>query len=65
MAGSQRGVRLEATAAGAVGGGAQQPIGLALKPPSFGYARSEVVDPTRVPEGNLARRASAAKATNE
>src|SRR5713226_5813055 len=44
MGGSQRGVRLEATAAGAVGGGAQQSIGLALKPPPFGYARSEVVD---------------------
>ena len=44
MGGSQRGVRLEATAAGAVGGGAQQAIGLALKPPSFDYTRSEVVD---------------------
>src|SRR5712692_2121129 len=44
MGGSQRGVRLEASAAGAVGGGAQQSIGLALKRPSFGYARSEVVD---------------------
>src|SRR5216683_3824904 len=44
MGGSQRGIRLEATAAGAVGGSAQQSIGLALKPPPFGYARSEVVD---------------------
>jgi len=39
MAGSQRGVRLEATAAGAVGGSAQQSIGLALEPPSFDYTR--------------------------
>ena len=32
------------SAAGAVGGGAQQSIGLALEPPSLGCARSEVVD---------------------
>jgi len=33
MGGSQRGVRLEATAADAVGGSAQQSIGLAPEPP--------------------------------
>jgi len=40
----QRGVGLQASAAGAVGGGAQQSIGLALEPPALGCARSEVID---------------------
>src|ERR1700730_14266041 len=44
MGGSQRGVGLQASATGAVGGGAQQSIGLALEPSWLGCARSEVVN---------------------
>src|SRR6202030_2129328 len=44
MGGTQRVVGLQASAAGAVGGGAQQSIGLALEPPALGCARSEVID---------------------
>jgi len=44
MGGTQRVVGLQASAAGAVGGGAQQSIGVAFETPALGCARSEVID---------------------
>jgi hypothetical protein len=44
MGGSQGGVGLQASPSDAVGGGAQQPIGLSIESLSLGCTRSEVVN---------------------